>query len=95
MKVTVSNVKEEISFVRSELERMDKGDDFVLMRKVLLDYIERDFHGWTHMYGFGPEESDNGGVVAGFLLDVRDILTMRNEEVFNRVDILRLLGRIR
>lgn len=92
--VKIINVKEEISFVRSELERMEE-DDFVLMRKELLDYVERDFHAWTHMYGFGPEESDNGGVVAGFFLDVRDILTMRKEEVFNKVDILRLLGRIR
>lgn len=94
MKVTVISVQNEIKAVRSELERMEE-DDFVLMRKVLLDYVERDFHGWTHMYGFGPEESDNGGVVAGFLIDVRDILTMSNEEVFNKVDVLRLLGRIR
>ena len=94
MKVKVFDVQNEIKEVRSELERM-KEDDFVLMRKVLLNYIERDFRGWTHMYGFSPEDSDNGGVVVGFLLDVRDILTMRNEEVFNRVDILRLLGRIR
>ena len=90
----VIDVKNEIKKVRSELERMHE-DDFVLMRKELLDYVERDFHGWTHMYGFGQEESDNGGVVAGFFLDVRDILTMKNEEVFNRIDILRLLGRIR
>ena len=94
MEINVKKVIEEINFVRSELEQM-KEDDFVLMRKELLDYVERDFHGWTHMYGFGPNDSDNGGVVVTFLLDVRDILTMNREEVFNKVDILRLLGRIR
>lgn len=94
MEIKVIDVQDEIKSVRSELERMHE-DDFVLMRKELLDYVERDFHGWAHMYGYGQEDSDNGGVVASFLFDVRDILTMSNEEVFSKVDLLRLLGRIR
>lgn len=94
MEINVKKVIEEIKTVRSELERTEK-DDFVLLRKELLDYIERDFKGWTHMYGLNPEESDNGGIVVGFFLDVRSILTSSNEEVFSRVDVLRLLGRIR
>lgn len=92
MKIKV--VSEEIKTVRSELERMTE-DDFVLARKELLDYIERDFHGCTHMYGYSQETGDNGGVVASFFFNVRDILTMSNEEVFSKVDLLRLLGRIR
>lgn len=94
MEIKVIDVQNEIKAIRSELERMHE-DDFVLMRKVLLDYIERDFHAWTHMYGYGQDDCDNGGVVAGFLLDVRDILTSSNKEIFNRVDLLRLIGRIR
>lgn len=90
----IKDVQNEIEEIRSELERMHE-DDFVLMRKVLLDYVEQDFRGWAHMYGFGPEESDNGGVVVGFFFEVRDILTSKNEDIFNRVDFLRLLGRIR
>ena len=90
----VIDVKNEIKKIRSELERMHE-DDFVLMRKELLDYVEQDFRGWTHMYGFSSEDRDNGGVVTSFFLDVRDILTMSNVQAFNKVDLLRLLGRIR
>lgn len=93
-KINIKKVHNEIDSVRSELERMKK-DEFTLMRVKLLDYIERDFKGWTHMYGLNPEESDNGGIVVGFFLDVRDILTSSNKEIFDRIDLLRLIGRIR